>query len=156
MNLRRSKNLNFWFWRRKFNCSDGRMVRASAPGGVDLGVIPSRVKPMTLKLVFTASLLDLSINGTEWRTSRQVYLLCRWDRHLAGFPHLGEVDRWPATPKRARIAHWSLSLDRRINMQQNIKMQDLTAVLVQIYVVVLQLFGLNSLQKCNIAAAVMY
>ena len=35
----------------------------------------------------------------------QVYLLCRWERHLAGFPHLGVVDRWPATPKRARIAH---------------------------------------------------
>ena len=27
-----------------------------------------------------------------------------WERHLAGFPHLGVVDRWPATPKRARIA----------------------------------------------------
>ena len=27
-----------------------------------------------------------------------------------------EVDRWVATPKRARIAHWSLSRDRRINM----------------------------------------
>ena len=39
-----------------------------------------------------------------WGTSRQVYLLCRWERHLAGFPHLGVVDRWPATPKRARIA----------------------------------------------------
>ena len=34
------------------------MVRASASGGVDLGLIPSRVKPMTLKLLFTASLLD--------------------------------------------------------------------------------------------------
>ena len=35
----------------------------------------------------------------------QVYLLCRWERHLAGIPHLGVVDRWLATPKRARIAH---------------------------------------------------
>ena len=34
-----------------------------------------------------------------------------------GFPHVGVVDRWLATPKRARIAHWSLSRDRRINMQ---------------------------------------
>ena len=34
------------------------MVKASASGVVDLGLIPSRVKPMTLKLVFTASLLD--------------------------------------------------------------------------------------------------
>ena len=30
--------------------------------------------------------------------------VCRWERHLAGFPLLGVVDRWPATPKRARIA----------------------------------------------------
>ena len=35
------------------------MVRASASGAVDLGLIPSRVKPMTIKLVFTASLLDV-------------------------------------------------------------------------------------------------
>ena len=36
------------------------MVRASVPGVVDLGLIPSRVKPMTLKLVglFTVSPLD--------------------------------------------------------------------------------------------------
>ena len=38
--------------------SDGRVVKASASGAVDLGLISSRVKPMTLKLVFTASLLD--------------------------------------------------------------------------------------------------
>ena len=34
------------------------MVRASASGAVDLGLIPSRLPPMTLKLVFTASRLD--------------------------------------------------------------------------------------------------
>ena len=33
-------------------------VRASASEAVDLGLIPSRVKPMTLNLVFTISLLD--------------------------------------------------------------------------------------------------
>ena len=31
------------------------MVEASASGAVDLGLIPSRVKPMALKLVFTDS-----------------------------------------------------------------------------------------------------
>ena len=41
-----------------FCSSDDRVVRASASGVVDSGLIPSRVKPMTLKLVFTASLLD--------------------------------------------------------------------------------------------------
>ena len=33
------------------------MVRASASGAVDVGLIPSRVKPMILKLVFTTFLL---------------------------------------------------------------------------------------------------
>ena len=34
------------------------MVGASVSGAIDSGLIPSRVKPMTLKVVFTASLLD--------------------------------------------------------------------------------------------------
>ena len=37
--------------------SDGRVVKESASAAVDLGLIPSRVKPMTLTLVFIASLL---------------------------------------------------------------------------------------------------
>ena len=40
----------------KFNCLDGRVLRVSASGAVDSGLIPSRVKPMTLELVFTAFL----------------------------------------------------------------------------------------------------
>ena len=42
----------------QFDSSDGRVVRAFASGDVDSGLISSRIKPMTLKLVFTASLLD--------------------------------------------------------------------------------------------------
>ena len=40
--------------------SDGRVrvVRVSASRDADLGLIPSGVKPVTLTLVFTASLLD--------------------------------------------------------------------------------------------------
>ena len=39
-------------------------------------------------------------------TDRLVFhTVCRLEMHLAGFPHLGVVDRWPATPQRARIAH---------------------------------------------------
>ena len=41
--------------------SDGRivrLVRASTSEAVDSGLIPSGIKPITLKLVFTASLLD--------------------------------------------------------------------------------------------------
>ena len=37
---------------------DGQVVTASVSGAVDSGLIPSRVKPMTLKLVFTVSQLD--------------------------------------------------------------------------------------------------
>ena len=39
--------------------SDGRVVRASSLRAVDLILTPSRVKPMTLKFVFTDSLLDV-------------------------------------------------------------------------------------------------
>ena len=38
--------------------SDGQVVRASASVAVDSDLIPSRVKPVTLALVFAASLLD--------------------------------------------------------------------------------------------------
>ena len=38
-----------------------------------------------------------------------------------GFLHLDVVDRWLATTKRARIGLSSLSCDRRINMQLNLK-----------------------------------
>ena len=37
--------------------SDDRVIRASASGAIDSGLILSRVKPLTLKLVFTASCL---------------------------------------------------------------------------------------------------
>ena len=36
-------------------------------------------------------------------------LLCLWERHLAGFPHLGVVDRWPATVSKLVIALCTLS-----------------------------------------------
>ena len=41
------------------------MVRTSASGTVDCGLIPSRVKPMTLKLVCTASVLDAQHCGSS-------------------------------------------------------------------------------------------
>ena len=53
---------------------DGRVVRASASRAAASGLIPSWVKPMTLKLVFTVSLLDAQHNKdttTVWRTSRK-------------------------------------------------------------------------------------
>ena len=47
--------------------------RLTASEAVNSGLIPSRVKSKTLKLVFTASLLDVQDSkGTVWRTNRQV------------------------------------------------------------------------------------
>ena len=43
------------------DCVSGRAVRVSAMGAVNLGLIPSQVKPMTLKFVFRASLLDAQL-----------------------------------------------------------------------------------------------
>ena len=42
-----------------FNSSDCSAVRASASEAVDLGLITNRVKPIILKLVLTASLLEV-------------------------------------------------------------------------------------------------
>ena len=49
----------FAFYLSILNSSDGRVVRASSSGAVDSGLIPSRVKPMNLRLLFIASLLDV-------------------------------------------------------------------------------------------------
>ena len=77
---------------------------ASASGSVDLGFDSEWGQTNDLNWYSQLPCLTFSIEGTVWRTSRQVYLLCRWERHLAGFPHLGVVERCPATPKRARTA----------------------------------------------------
>ena len=59
---------------------------------------------MTVKLLFTAILPDAQRQRDCVKTSRQVYLLCRWERHVAGFPHLGVIARWPATSKRVHYS----------------------------------------------------
>ena len=97
------------------------MVRASASRAVNLSLIPSRVKPMIKNWCTQLLCLTLSIKRTLWRTSRQVYLLCRWERHLAGFFHLGVVDRWLTTPKRVRYSAFIALSCGRINMKQNTK-----------------------------------
>ena len=115
--------LSYWVISVRFNSSDGRVVRASASGAVDSLVLDSESGQTDDFIIGIHSylLLDVSINGTVWKTSRQVYLWCRWEGHLAGFPHLGVVDTWPATPKRARYSALIASCDKRINMLLNAK-----------------------------------
>ena len=75
----------------------------STRGAVTSGLIPSRVKPITLKLVFRASLLDAQhYKGAVLKPSLQVYLLCRWERHIAEFSQRRATDRLPVTSKQAR------------------------------------------------------
>ena len=57
---------------------------------------------MTLKLVFSAG--RSALTAPVWRASRQVYLLCRWNKHLAELPYLSVVNKWPATRKRGRYS----------------------------------------------------
>ena len=57
--------------------------------------------------------LTLSIKVIVWKTSRQIYLLCRSKSQLAEFPHFRVVDRWSTTPKRARYSALVAFLDTR-------------------------------------------
>ena len=58
---------------------------------------------MTLKLVVTAFLFDAQHQKASLENKR-ASLLVSPEKAFSGIPHLGVVDRWPATPKRARIA----------------------------------------------------
>ena len=68
-----------------------------------MGLIPSLVKPMILKLIFTASLLDVQHQRDSVENKPASLLVAPLGKALSGI--LGVVDRWLATPKRARIAH---------------------------------------------------
>ena len=63
---------------------------------------------MTLRLIFTASLLDAQ-HQRDSVENKPASLLVPLGKALSGIPppppRLGVVDRWLATPKRARIAH---------------------------------------------------
>ena len=62
------------------------MVRASASEAVDLGLISSRVKPMTLKLVFTASLLDALQERYSLENKAVSSLVVPLEKALSGIP----------------------------------------------------------------------
>ena len=59
---------------------------------------------MTLKLVFTVSLVDAKHQRDS--VANKMASLHVWSvgKNLAGFTHLTVVDRWPTTPKRARYS----------------------------------------------------
>ena len=69
-----------------FISSDGRVNRASALGAVDLGWIPSRVRPMTLKLIFTPSLLDAQDQRDRVKNKPASLLVMPSGKALGGIP----------------------------------------------------------------------
>ena len=79
-------------------------IRAPASGSVDSGFDSESGQTNDLKIGIHSFPAWRSALKGQCGASRQVCLLCRWERHLTGFSHLSVVDRWPATPKRARIA----------------------------------------------------
>ena len=81
-----------------------RVGTASASGAVDSGFIPSRVKPTNLKLVFIASLLHVQYQRDKVENKQASLLVAPLGKALIGIPHLGVVDRRPATLKRARYS----------------------------------------------------
>ena len=76
--------------------------RASASGSVNLGFDSESGQTNDFKIGIHSFPASRSAFKGQCGKSRQVYLLCRRERHLTGFPHLSVVDRWLATPKRAR------------------------------------------------------
>ena len=73
-------------WEERHNSSDGRVVRASASGAADSGLIPSRVKPMTLKLVFTTSLLDVQHYRDSVENKPASFTCCAGGKAFSGIP----------------------------------------------------------------------
>ena len=66
--------------------SDARVVRAFASKNVDLSLIPSLVKPMTLKLVFTVSLLDAQHERDSVENKPASLLSVPLGKALSGIP----------------------------------------------------------------------
>ena len=96
MDLQPKKRLNCWSRFEKlvgsWNSSVSRVVRAFASAAVDLGLNPSRVTQMTLKLVFAASLLDAQHLRDSVKNKPASLLVVPLGKALSGLPHLGVVD----------------------------------------------------------------
>ena len=78
-------------------------LQASTSGAVDSGLIPSSVKPTTVKLVFTASLIDAQNQKESVENKPASLLVIMLGKALSAIPPSYRVgDRWPSSPKRAR------------------------------------------------------
>ena len=81
--------------------SDGGVVKASASRVVDSGFILRGVKPMTVKLLFTASLFVAQHYGDSVDNKPASLLFVPLGKTLSGIPYFRMANRRPVTPNRA-------------------------------------------------------
>ena len=79
------------------NSLDAREARAFASGAVDSDLTSTLVKPVALKLAFTASVLDARHYGDSVQNEPSSLLVALLGKALSGIPPLGVVDKWPVT-----------------------------------------------------------
>ena len=99
------------------------MVRASATGAVESDLISSRVKPMAVKLLFTASLLDAQCKSDSVENKSASLFVVSLGKALIGAPPFwcGRLMAGNSILSELVITLGSLSRDRRINMRQILK-----------------------------------
>ena len=71
------------------------VVRTFTTRAENSDLISSWVKATTLNS------FPASPSALQGQCGEQVHLWCCWEKHKAGFLHLGVVDKWLATAKRA-------------------------------------------------------
>ena len=92
-----------------------------------------------LLATFTTSLLDAQHKRDIVENKPASLLVVPLGKVLSRITHLGVVEKWLATPKRACTAHRWLSRDRRINIQQKKKQ----------YMIFLRFAIIRRLQTCS-------
>ena len=89
------------------------MVRGSASAVVDLGLIPSRAKPMALKLVFTASLLDTQHERDRVKNKRASSLAVPLGKALSGISQFGSGKQMAGTSYASSLQRFDRFLVRK-------------------------------------------
>ena len=85
-------------------CSNRLRFNSKSGQTNESGLNPSHVKPVTVKMVFTASLHDAQHVEDSVENKPESLLVVPLGKALTGIPHLRVVDRWPVSPKRGRYS----------------------------------------------------
>ena len=121
----KNHSLDEWYKSLCCRCKCGKKITA---GAVDQGSIPSRVKPMTLKLVFTASLLDAQHYRNNAENKPASLLVVPQGKIHRGIPPILEWKTDVVTPKRDCLSALN-ACDRRVHLQLNKRITTLKKVI---------------------------